>query len=211
MTQMTDAAGSIVSTQYDGKRRRLYPYKCKGCEEVFLAPKHVNRRYCCNGCSKISRKEAQVPVVCARCGKDFIKKPSSMKNSKSGYRFCSRACKDEGQRIGSALQGMRPKHYSDGRSSYRVIAKRGLPLECNRCKWKTVPAVLKVHHKDRNRKNNSLVNLEILCPNCHDIEHFMMGDGVYTGSRGRRNKIAPKGLVAQSGERRTCNAEAVGS
>ena len=31
---------------------------------------------------------------------------------------------------------------------------------------------LNVHHKDRNRKNNDYSNLEVLCPNCHSIEHM---------------------------------------
>jgi 5-methylcytosine-specific restriction endonuclease McrA len=31
---------------------------------------------------------------------------------------------------------------------------------------------LTVHHKDRNRKNNTRENLEILCPICHAIEHL---------------------------------------
>lgn len=43
---------------------------------------------------------------------------------------------------------------------------------CQKCKWKKVPKVLHIHHKDRNPLNNQLSNLELLCPNCHAIEHI---------------------------------------
>lgn len=193
----------IVSTEYDGKRRRLYPYQCEGCGGVAYAPKCHGRKFCKKEC----HKPKEVDVVCDFCHKPFKRKKSLLKKSKSGFRFCDRACKDKGQTIGSNLQKMRPRHYADGRSSYRDIAKRGLPIECNRCGWKEVPGVLKVHHRDRNRDNNKIENLEILCPNCHDIEHFVARDGIYNWLR----RPIDNGLVAQLGERRTCNAEAAGS
>jgi 5-methylcytosine-specific restriction endonuclease McrA len=37
--------------------------------------------------------------------------------------------------------------------------------------------VLQVHHKDRDRHNNKLENLEMLCPTCHEVEHFTPKDG----------------------------------
>lgn len=56
---------------------------------------------------------------------------------------------------------------------------------CNRCKAKMADNIeeykqnarkdpskhLEVHHKDRNKRNNSIENLEVLCVNCHDKEH----------------------------------------
>jgi 5-methylcytosine-specific restriction endonuclease McrA len=49
---------------------------------------------------------------------------------------------------------------------------RGLITKCNRCGFAEYPLILGVHHKDRNRDNNQPKNLEILCPNCHSIEHM---------------------------------------
>jgi 5-methylcytosine-specific restriction endonuclease McrA len=40
---------------------------------------------------------------------------------------------------------------------------------CSRCGG--VEYKCHVHHKDRNRDNNSLENLEIVCPFCHGHEH----------------------------------------
>lgn len=42
---------------------------------------------------------------------------------------------------------------------------------CERCGFDRDKAILGVHHKDRDRHNNELTNLEVLCPNCHSMEH----------------------------------------
>jgi 5-methylcytosine-specific restriction endonuclease McrA len=46
----------------------------------------------------------------------------------------------------------------------------GVPKICQRCglsKWQGLSAPLELHHRDGNRNNNNLSNLQILCPNCH--------------------------------------------
>jgi 5-methylcytosine-specific restriction endonuclease McrA len=63
------------------------------------------------------------------------------------------------------------KKYFDNRNAYIRIAFNNLKHLCNRCKNKD-KRVLIVHHKDRNKKNNNLANLEIICANCHMIEHL---------------------------------------
>lgn len=49
---------------------------------------------------------------------------------------------------------------------------RGMLVSCERCSYNENIQILGVHHKDRNRKNNDLSNLEVLCPNCHSLEHM---------------------------------------
>ena len=44
--------------------------------------------------------------------------------------------------------------------------------KCERCGY-AVYQILQVHHIDRNRNDNSLDNLELLCPNCHAKEHYL--------------------------------------
>ena len=51
------------------------------------------------------------------------------------------------------------------------MLRRGLLNACDRCGYSKKPEILGVHHKDRDRKNNELSNLEISCPNCHSEEH----------------------------------------
>ncbi|MBI4238128.1 MAG: HNH endonuclease [Deltaproteobacteria bacterium] len=59
-----------------------------------------------------------------------------------------------------------------GHSAYRQLLRRhGTPEICNRCGLADV-RVLVVHHRDRNRKNNTIENLEWLCQNCHCLEHW---------------------------------------
>lgn len=52
----------------------------------------------------------------------------------------------------------------------RLAAKRG--KKCERCGY-DLYEILHVHHIDRNRDNNVLNNLELLCPNCHAKEHYL--------------------------------------
>ena len=51
------------------------------------------------------------------------------------------------------------------------LIKEGLKeAKCEKCgniEWNNLPIPLEVHHKDGNKENNQLDNLEMLCPNCH--------------------------------------------
>lgn len=49
-----------------------------------------------------------------------------------------------------------------------LIEIRGHQCECCKEKyWNNQKITLQVHHKDGDRKNNELENLQLLCPNCH--------------------------------------------
>jgi hypothetical protein len=43
---------------------------------------------------------------------------------------------------------------------------------CERCDYGKYE-ILQIHHKDRNRSNNDMSNLELICPDCHYEEHFL--------------------------------------
>lgn len=52
----------------------------------------------------------------------------------------------------------------------RLFAENYFEKKCQRCgntEWLGEPIPLELHHKDGNKNNNHLDNLEILCPNCH--------------------------------------------
>lgn len=175
----------IVSTAFDGKRRKLYRGNCATCGNTFYAPKHVGRRYCSDLCWR-NKPSKLVTRICDNCGNEFARRQSSLVKSKSGLLFCKRKCKDEAQRMGKHNAILRPSSHKDGRSSYRAIAYRYHPRKCNRCGYDEHTGILKVHHRDRNRHNNNPENLEILCPNCHDLEHFSRRDGNYSGGRKKK-------------------------
>jgi hypothetical protein len=40
---------------------------------------------------------------------------------------------------------------------------------CEKTEWMGYPITLELHHKDGNRFNNDINNLQILCPNCHSL------------------------------------------
>ena len=52
----------------------------------------------------------------------------------------------------------------------RLINKVGREYKCECCgisEWNGKPITLQIHHKDGDHLNNTLSNLQILCPNCH--------------------------------------------
>lgn len=53
----------------------------------------------------------------------------------------------------------------------QLLIKNGLKdhscEECGLATWRDRPIPVQLHHQDGNRRNNSLTNLQILCPNCH--------------------------------------------
>lgn len=49
-----------------------------------------------------------------------------------------------------------------------LVALRGQECEnCHLTSWLGQPINLEIHHKDGDRSNNELDNLQLLCPNCH--------------------------------------------
>jgi Zn finger protein HypA/HybF involved in hydrogenase expression len=52
----------------------------------------------------------------------------------------------------------------------RLLKIRG--LKCERCGYSKIQ-ILQVHHKDKNRGNNDLDSLELICPNCHYEQHYL--------------------------------------
>jgi len=68
-------------------------------------------------------------------------------------------------------------------SKYRATALSVKEQKCERCGYNKNPEILVVHHMDRNRKNGAKENLEMLCPNCHEEEHFLNNDGRFKNKK----------------------------
>lgn len=157
--------------------------KCKFCKKIFTAllKKHKigKAKYCNLECYKKSpkkKKKKKLNSECYYCKKKIYRKPSKLKKTKNGLFFCSQDHKCLAQRISSGLKDAQPSHYKDGSSNYRSIAFSEHDKVCNNCGYNKHIEILQVHHKDRNKKNNLLNNLEILCPNCHSEDHYVQGD-----------------------------------
>lgn len=154
---------------------------CLNCEKEFLSEKReINRgngKFCSMKCSGFyngqHRQKPEPNVVCAYCQIKFYKNTSQQSNSKSKFYFCCRAHKDAAQCIGGIKEIM-PSHYGDTLHDYRTIIFKlhNRKKMCERCQYDKNEAAIIVHHKDRNRSNNDISNLEVLCANCHAIEHW---------------------------------------
>ena len=122
--------------------------------------RNQGRVFCSMVCYGFScRKE----VYCLVCGISIL----AGLNKKT----CSRACANK-HRVGIQykINSPRSKVVSGRAIKVRLLsARQGV---CERCGYNK-PEILHTHHKDRNRSNNSMENLELICPNCHYEEHYL--------------------------------------
>ena len=146
-------------------------YKRKPNTNCFICKKPIYRRpfeiqrnkkmvFCSMVCYGIScRKE----IPCVLCGKPIL----SGLNKKT----CSRGCANR-HRAGMQYKINRPRDRVKSQHSLKIklLKKRGRGCEqCNYDKYE----ILQIHHKDRNKNNNNINNLELLCPNCHFEKHYL--------------------------------------
>jgi len=90
--------------------------------------------------------------------------------------------------------------YIDGRNKLigdtgRRIALTNLQIKCVVCGETQfyLTRRLHVHHKDKNRKNNDLSNLEILCVKCHNTIRHQNSRDLVTG-RFVKEEVMPDGV-----------------
>ena len=139
--------------------------ECLLCKKtIYRRPSEIEenkgRVFCGAKCYGIScRKE----ISCAACGKLLL----SGLNKKT----CSRSCANK-HRTGIQYKLNLPKEkVADLRQiKLRLVEVRG--AKCERCFYNKLE-ILHVHHKNRNRDDNDLKNLELICPNCHYEEHYL--------------------------------------
>lgn len=151
---------------------------CKYCSEEFEAEiREVNRgnaKFCSLSCvakNRHSKNEKEPNVECAYCGKEIYRKPSQIKASNTNTFFCCREHKDKGQRLESGINEVHPDHYGSEKQ-YRSKAFRHKETVCEECEKDLPKTILHIHHKDGDKTNNQISNLEVLCPTCHELRHF---------------------------------------
>lgn len=110
---------------------------------------------------------------CATCGKEIHKAPAIIKRSKTGNVYCSRSCSNSKNNT-LFKSGENHPNYTTGKGSYRNRKLKESEAKCEECGFDNILA-LEVHHKDGDRKNNHIDNLELLCCNCHTIKHKTSG------------------------------------
>ena len=143
---------------------------CPNCKNTFTRPKGVvNKRdrkgykmYCCRKCASEHRSSSNRTVLnCFLCQKQFSKINCNVHPERN---FCSQSCSNK--YIGEFFKGKKARTYVNGEFIYRKLALENNPNFCSLCGFSEEYAI-EVHHIDRNRKNNDLENLVVVCANCH--------------------------------------------
>lgn len=139
--------------------------KCLVCKSpTYKRPveihKNKGRVFCNQICYGISCRREKACIIC---------KTSIL--SGANKKTCSRECSNK-NRAGIVYKINTPKDKVKSQRSLklRLLDQRG--KNCERCSY-SKQQILQVHHQDRNRKNNELENLELICPNCHAEEHYL--------------------------------------
>lgn len=128
-----------------------------GKQFEFISSRCNTAKYCSPECRyKAQHIKGSITYSCRHCGRQFLGAPSHKRV------YCSRAC------VNKATKENWSPTFATAR---RQMAKRGLVEKCQRCGFEESPEILGVHHRDRDRRNNAMENLEVLCPNCHSMEH----------------------------------------
>lgn len=166
-----------VSREYDGQMRRLFATNCIVCGTKFWAPRKAGQR-CCGAKCRGQNQRSRVTVTCAQCSKELSITPKRIERSRSGLIFCDRLCKEKAQRA-EGIREIQPCHYGDGGTEYRKRALREYGSRCKNCGYDEHEEMLDVNHKDGNRKNGKIENLEVLCVWCHAWETRMVQRKTY--------------------------------
>lgn len=156
-----------------GKKRYGLIKKCENCDREFLARKNWSETVvaCSNFCGNAKKKKSVI-INCSWCNKEINKNPSRLKNSKHGFHFCNRECKEHAQSVGGIVE-IQPSHYFDGYSNYANRAYKKYGYKCIDCEI-SMKALLQVHHIDGDRENGDLSNLEVVCVIHHMLRHMRL-------------------------------------
>lgn len=148
----------LCATRASFKQKKI---NCKVCNKEFevINARMNTAKYCSHSCRLIYRRTGFKEIrECLFCNKKFETQKARKK------KHCSIQCFNK-QKI------------KDGAPSFAAVRanmkKAGEITHCERCNYNEHPNILGLHHKDRDRKNNHRNNLEVLCPNCHSIEHMV--------------------------------------
>lgn len=151
-------------------------------------------KYCSQWChgiarqgKKIGERAARINYACEQCGKEVRTYRSPSQIAKQPPRFCSLIC------LGQWQTGERNASYSGGRFvgangyvyelAYDHPNKdcRGYVLEHRRVMERSIGRYLAedevVHHKDRNRQNNDIKNLQLLANQSEHLKLHRKEDG----------------------------------
>lgn len=142
---------------------------CEECGAGFRAHQcQINRgggRFCSTGCGVSWRNKRDNPSKRPEARAKISRNHADVSGRKNPM-FGRRGILAPGWIDGRRLNDDGSKNTRD--EPYRALALKRKPRVCEYCG--VAPSELRrlnVHHKDRNRANNNIENLEVLCVECH--------------------------------------------
>jgi hypothetical protein len=146
---------SCSSLHFRSVYRGLHPKtgsvrKCKNCGKEFYTTQRTNRKYCSRFCACFDRPSVAFIKTCPVCNTAYQTRKSRPTET------CSPKC-------AGLLKS---------KITARTVIKSEDMKRCCQCGYDKYPALLERHHADRDRTNNDIKNLLVLCPTCHDEIHY---------------------------------------
>jgi hypothetical protein len=139
------------------------------------------------GIKRRSKKEANAKYArwntCVICGEKFRPNKDWKDTRRQDRMTCDNpAC--HSTLLSRIHKGSLASNWKGGRSQahYQRVARELKEQRCERCG--TTDRRLDVHHRDKNKANNTPENLQILCDKCHGLWHYEQGDAKIRGAPG---------------------------
>lgn len=157
------------------------PNRCAKCNKI-LNYDQRSQNTCSRSCaSKITnslRKSNKKIFRCIRCNKNIT--------TRSGKKYCSDHC----NKLHIAEEAIRLNKAShETLRGYLLKTTEGCS-QCHLIEWQGKKLTLQLHHIDGNSSNNTLKNVQLLCPNCHSITPNFGRKNLGNGRAYRRERYA---------------------
>lgn len=158
--------GGFCSRTCFGLSKTLPDPLCLDCKGV-LGRSSRHRQLRCMAC-RSKNQRILPPIPCVQCGKDVLRSPAQLATTKRRFGvFCGRQC------FGQFVTGPNnPAFYSGGNPGvygpmFKSMKPRVLARDGGVCFVCGAVGKLDVHHVNRDKKNNSMLNLVAVCRTCH--------------------------------------------
>lgn len=135
-------------------------------------------------------------LYCAKCRPIMLKKSNKIDYDKYRLRSGKKVGVGSGNNQG---RGITHHTYKNGIGGFQKLKLDSCDWKCERCGVDLTDSItLKlrkhaVHHIDRNRANNRLENLDLLCKSCHQKEHHPPREGIVQDVRSEFSDLYTNG------------------
>jgi protein-arginine kinase activator protein McsA len=156
-----------------GCKKSLFSFQdhtCTQCGKTFRARVTTRRKFCSTSCSTTFHNHLKPKRVKTteqeRLGKKATKRCCVICSKflrSDQKKYCSMGCI-----ITMKQRKLDAGTISSSSAKKLILLKRGRKCEvCSNTLWNGEPIPIETDHVDGNHKNNTEVNLRLICPNCH--------------------------------------------